>query len=534
MRMQPLSPKNRHRWLTRWALTSALLATTDSCPLAGLAQPPRQPTSNDSTAVSQLENAIENAIAIASPSVVAISRAAPQKLAPDELRVGTGFNDFRVNAPADDGAAVVGAGVIIDSTGLVLTQFLSVHEGDQHRITTVDRKTYPATVRAADARSGLAVLAIAPKSQASPLQRAGNTTNPAPTQPASAPSTFPAIRFADTAPLRKGQFVIALGNPFAIKTDGQPSASWGTITNLARKAPAGTNLNDTPGPANDFRTTLHHLGTLIQTDARLGFSTGGGALVNMRGELVGITTTAATIAGHEQPAGYAIPMNAAFRTIIETLKAGREVEYGMMGVGFGQQQLETPTGRTSRLTLLQVYPGSPAARAGLEGGDAVTHVDEKAVSDVDDVQLAVSLLRPATTTTIGYIRGGQSTTARVTLAKLAPLSKNIVSVRPESWQGMRVDYPTALTALELSQAIASATYDPAGCVLVTDVEEDSMAWKAGIRKGMFVNRVGKSRVSTPAEFQAATRDAGDSFDVQLTKPVEPTPEKSKPNASNQE
>ena len=66
-----------------------------------------------------------------------------------------------------------------------------------------------------------------------------------------------------------------------------------------------------------------------------------------------------------------------------------------------------------------------------------------------------------------------------------------------------------------------ARYDPEGCVLVTEVEEGSDAWKAGVRKGMFVSHVGQKRVTTPAEFQAATRDVGKSFDVRLTRPVEP-------------
>ena len=81
---------------------------------------------------------------------------------------------------------------------------------------------------------------------------------------------------------------------------------------------------------------------------------------------------------------------------------------------------------------------------------------------------------------------------------------------------MRVDYATALDAAELAQAIASGAYDPQGCVLVTEVEEGSDAWKAGVRKGMFVSHVGQQRVTTPAEFQAATRNVGEAFDVQLT------------------
>jgi len=460
-------------------------------PLVGLAQPSPIALSSDSAAIAQLERKFQDAIARAEPSVVAISR---------------------VVTPGKDGRPgnVVGCGVIIDPVGLVLTQYVNVHEGDNHFVTTSDRNSFPAAIRAADARSGLAVLAMAP---ANSLPRPGAA-------PQQSKSTFPALPLGDADTLKKGQFVIAIGNPFAIASDGQATASWGAVTNLAQKAPVGTNLNDTPGPTGDFRTSLQHLGTLIQTDARLGWSTGGGALINLQGELVGITTTVATIAGHERPAGYAIPISAAVRRIIDKLKAGQEVEYGMLGVGFGQFALGPPQDASSRLTLQQVFAGGPAARAGLREGDAITSIDGKPVKDVDEVQLAVSALPPASTTAVGYIRGGQTSTKQLTLAKLAAVGENVVTAPAESWRGMRVDYPTALDALALGQAIASAAYDPAGCVLVSDVEENSEAWRAGVRKGMFVSHVGQQRVSTPAEFHAAARNVGNSFDLRLTKPTE--------------
>ncbi len=327
--------------------------------------------------------------------------------------------------------------------------------------------------------------------------------------------------------MRKGQFVIAIGNPYAIQTDGQPTASWGIVTNFARKAPSGTNLNDAPGPTGDYRTTLHHLGTLIQTDAKLGFSAAGGALINLHGDLVGLTTTAATIAGHEQPAGYAIPINAATHRIIDTLKQGREVEYGMLGVAFGQQVAETPNNNTARLALVQVFRGGPADRAGLESGDVLTRVAEQPVDDVDAVQLAISTLPPAAVTTLEYVRGGKPKTTSVTLAKLAVAGKKIASVRPNTWRGIRVDYATALEAAELLPAISSGALDPNGCVLVSEVEEGSVAWKTGVRKGMFISHVGGKRVTSPAEFQAATGSVGEKFDIRLTQPVADEPAKAK-------
>ena len=467
---------------------------------------------DSATIVAAIEQSLVEAIAHAEPSVVAVSRKPPAASPPVETLPGDVFNDLRAASKPKTGDAVVGAGVIIDRAGLVLTQYLAVHEGDTHAVTTTDGKTYPATIRAADPRSGLAILALDPTS---PLQRPGNDGN--------VPNTFPAIRFAADSSLRKGQFVIAIGNPFAIEADGEPTSSWGIITNLAGKAPTGTNLNDTPGPYNDYRTTLHHLGALIQTDAKLGWNAGGGALVNLRGELVGITTTAATIAGHEQPAGYAIPLNATIRRVIDTLKQGREVEYGMLGIGFGPPMVlgNVPNNADARsqLSVSQVYPGGPAARDGLANGDIITSINNQPVDNIDSVQLAVSALTPGAATEVAYERAGRASTATVTLAKLAVVGQSIATVRSEPWLGMRVDYATALDDNELAQAISSGAFDDQGCVRVSEVEPDSEAWSAGVRPGMFISHVADKRVSTPSEFRAAVRSVKSVADLKFTKPL---------------
>ena len=500
------SPRDRDgQWHTpRWRAIGMLLATA-LAPLSGVAQAPRNVDSDRLAVIAALEQAVVEAIARAEPSVVAISRTSRA----DAVVIGDAFGDLRPIRDAESTPTTVAAGVIIDPAGLVLTQYLAVREGEQHAITTTDGNTYSATIRAADPRSGLAVLAI--ERTAGPPRRTGNSTPNVPVQP-----TFPAIQFGDAEKLRKGQFVVALGNPFAIESDGQPTASWGIVTNLARKAPADANLNDAPGPSGDYRTTVHHLGTLVQTDAKLGWSAGGGALVNLQGELVGVTTTLATIAGHEQPAGYAIPINITFRRIIETLKQGREVEYGMLGISFGIG--ETGAERAG-VTVGDVIPGSPASRAGLQTGDSIVRVGDQPADDVEAIQLAVSMQPPATVTTIEYQRVGRSATTEVTLAKLAVAGKTIATVRPEAWRGIRVDYPTAVDTTALMQAVDSGAYDPQGCVLVRQVEPQSEAWQTGVREGMFISHVGDRRVSTPAEFFAAANELGDKLDIRLTRPV---------------
>jgi len=132
---------------------------------------------------------------------------------------------------------------------------------------------------------------------------------------------FTPITFGDAKKLKKGQIVIALGNPYAIARDGQPSASGGIISNLARKIGTKATVED---------QSLHHFGTLIQTDAKLNFGTSGGALLNLKGEMVGLTTSLAATSGYEQAAGYAIPIDKEFLDIVDKHKKGQAVPYGFL------------------------------------------------------------------------------------------------------------------------------------------------------------------------------------------------------------
>ena len=169
----------------------AIFTTAALQPLAGLAQPPDNASTNRLPVVAALEQTLVDAIARAEPSVVAISRTTPAAAAAAAQPPLLADDVFRELRPANLEASVppvVAAGVLIDKSGLVLTQYLAVHEGDAHTITTIDGKTYPATIHAADPRSGLAVLAMG--SRNSPARTGSAATNAAPA------ASFPAIRWA--------------------------------------------------------------------------------------------------------------------------------------------------------------------------------------------------------------------------------------------------------------------------------------------------------------------------------------------------
>src|SRR5262249_6527951 len=117
------------------------------------------------------------------------------------------------------------------------------------------------------------------------------------------------------------------------------------------------------------KITLHHYGTLLQTDARLNLGSSGGALIDMNGELIGLTTATAALTGSETAGGFAVPMDASMRRIVDVLRRGQEVEYGFLGVGLN------PVKPEEGLRLSEIVPNSPASRVGLEREDILLKVN---------------------------------------------------------------------------------------------------------------------------------------------------------------
>ncbi|MHB8903312.1 MAG: S1C family serine protease, partial [Thermoguttaceae bacterium] len=257
-----------------------------------------------------LEGTLVKAIAASSPSIVAISQVRkrdPGQNLNFEIRPGPlGMPVLPHQLPSPEDADFIpteyATGVVVDRRGLVLTAYHALRPDSEYFVTTHQQRRYRASIKAADPRSDLAVLTL------------------------EADDLVP-LALGDAGKLRRGQFVIALGNPYSVARDGQASASWGIVANLNRKAPPAPSETDSAG-----KPTIHHFGTLIQTDARLNLGTSGGALVDLEGRMVGLTTALAAVAGYETSAGYAYPVNEMFRRVLDTLKRGREVEYGFLGI----------------------------------------------------------------------------------------------------------------------------------------------------------------------------------------------------------
>jgi S1-C subfamily serine protease len=364
----------------------------------------------------------------------------------------------------DDPEAVpesYGSGVVIGEKGLILTNYHVIRDAAQIFVRLPGRRGGFADPYAADPRSDLSVLRL----------------REVPTPP------LPEIRLGDGDHVRKGQLVLSIANPFAAGFhDGSPSASWGIISNIRRRAP-GRPPRQEQDRAN---ITLHHYGTLLQTDARLNLGCSGGALIDLKGEMIGLTTAAAALTGTETAGGFAVPMTGRMRRIIQVLKEGREVEYGFLGVSSNPLQ-QRPGGGVQ---IDVVIPGSPAFRAGLRPYTTILRVDGQPVNDQDDLFLAIGSALAGSEVRLDLLARPQP--VMVKLAKFYVPTPGVVSTKPPFVRGMRVDYASVPVQRDLLRDV------PTG-VWVREVQPGSEADKAHLQDAI-ITLVNDQEIHNPEEF----------------------------------
>jgi len=492
--------------LARWIAFATLV-----WPATGGAQEPAPAAPTVPDALVALEDAMVKAIERAQQSVVAIARVrkgSPALRAPDDALVPSQFENFPLSFLTESNPASpdfvpneFATGVVLDRDGHIVTNYHVLGDPTQNdyfiwaqrRPFKVLRVDAPEAVKAGDPWTDLAVLKVA----ASDLE-------PMP--------------LGDASTLRKGMIVIALGNPYGIARDGEVSASWGIISNLRRATAPDPR---TTGVGSD-RSSLDQFGTLIQTDARLDFGTSGGALVNLRGEMIGLTTSLAAVVGYEQPAGFAIPVDDTFRTVVDMLKQGRLPTFGFLGVQPEHLSLVDRQAGRFGARVLRVVPGTPAAKAGVQPDDVITHVNATQVYDKNSLFRELSRLPADETVTLTFERRvalreqPKVMTTNVVLSKkyVAGARPPFAQVPDPLWRGLRVEYPSALPP-QLSTLGAQAV-DVEGCVAVAQVLRDSPAWRAGLRSGEYISHVGSRRVSTPGQFHEVVAPLTGDVRLQLT------------------
>jgi serine protease Do len=362
--------------------------------------------------------------------------------------------------------------VIVADAGLVLTPYHVVRDATKVYVRVGPRGSY-ADIFAADYRSDLAVLKLlAP------------------------PRDLKAVTFGDGGALRKGQFILVLSSPFvAGARDAGANVSCGVVSNLRRRVvTAGREAGE-----KDYRRPLREFGTLIQTDAGRALGSSGAAVVNLKGELVGMTTALAPFPGGEA-GGFAYPFDQNLRRIVQVLATGREVEYGFLGVTL-------TAARSGGVRLVGVTPGSPAERAGLLPEDVIVEAQGVPLHDTDDLFLHVGAALAGTDVELVVkTPGGPPRAATVRLAKYyypEPLP-NIASARPGPVRGLRVEYTSVLVQMPGAKQDAI----PPG-VVAREVQPGSPAERAELKPWQdVIVKVNGLAVSTPDEFYRAARGAG--------------------------
>jgi serine protease Do len=430
--------------------------------------------------VSALETVVSDAIARAEPSVVAIHRLKgdnPQetlairgKSRPGAvLEPGRPRGRFLRELDATDQISFdFGSGVVVGSEGQILTAYHVVRGAARLSVRAADRQRFEAEIIAADPRSDLAV--IVPMAV-----------------PGMPPPMLRPMPLGDATHMRKGAFLLAIGNPFNAAQDGKPSASLGILSNVARRVEP--EQDEMTNFARRFQ--FPNYPTLLQLDAKLNLGMSGGAVVNLRGELVGLTTMASSPAGFDAMAGYAIPMDRIGRRAVETLKQGKEIEYGLLGI---RAQL----GSTNRVE--EVSANSPAAQGDIVANDEILAVNDIPVTDFDTLILAINSFAPGDEVRLKIRRAGKDLLKTVLLAKYPVDGDMIATNRKPAWRGLRIDYQSTLSA---RTAMPNFLEPLPGGVVVSEVQENSPAARAGLKKFQVIRQVEKTPVTTPPQFEKA-------------------------------
>ena len=285
--------------------------------------------------------------------VVSISAACSTIDSADTLRTES-LNHERLEGMLERTTRMVGTGFIIDPDGYILTNEHVVGEGESVWITTDDRKVYPAIVVGSDPRSDLAVLKV-------PV------------------SKLPAVRFAAYNSAKRGQWAIAMGNPYGLATEGEQCMSVGIISAVERSLPK----------LSKKENRLYS--NLIQTTAQINPGNSGGPLFNLNGEVIGINTAVILPEKRTNGIGFAMPITADLMRRVHDLKEGNEIVYGYMGV-----MVSTPTAMDRQAAGLKeavgvhvdgVEPDSPASEANkIKANDVIVEINGEMVRDSDHVR----------------------------------------------------------------------------------------------------------------------------------------------------
>lgn len=354
------------------------------------------------------------------------------------------------------------SGVIVDNDkGYILTNFHVVQGAEEVMITLSDGRHFPAKLIGGDPESDVAVVQI----QADKLQ---------------------SITLGDSDTLKVGDFVLAIGNPFGLNS----SVSSGIISALGR-----TDLG------------IEGYEDFIQTDAAINMGNSGGALINIKGELIGINTAILSSAGGNMGIGFAIPINMA-RNIMQQLIQFGEVRRGLLGV---VAQSLTPdlasafrSSKTHGAIISQIVAESPAADSGLKIGDVVLTINDKPVNNASELRNQIGLASIDSVITLGIERLGKAQTIKIKITDPRTHTTILSRINP-NFAGMEV--------AKIHDIIA--THGDVNGLKLVQVNYGSAAWRAGLRAGDIITEVNHQNIASVKDLENAAKKQSDALLVRV-------------------
>jgi serine protease Do len=413
-----------------------------------------------------LESKFEHLAKTLAPSVVSIS-ASSQAFDSDDLLRAEDMNPEKLDALLDRTTRMVGTGLIVDANGYILTNEHVVGEAENVWVTTDSGKVYPALVVGTDPRADLAVLKIP-----------GTNLQP--------------VKFSTDA-LRRGQWAIALGNPYGLATAGSECLSIGVVSALDRSLPK----------LSKKENRLYS--GLIQTTTQINPGNSGGPLFDIRGRVIGINTAVILPEKKTNGIGFAIPITDQLLASLEELKQGRPVVYGYLGVS-----VSTPTSRERRdagadpeegVRVETVDKGSPAWSV-LKENDFLVRVNAQTVRDSDQFVRLVGTAPTDHPADIIIYRDGRPKTLSVSLGRRqAPMAAVTRQSRRLRWEGLVLgpvprNWDTGHKAAEGTDR---------GLVVLAVAERSRFA-KQGIREGDIITEIAGKALADVTDLQTVLND----------------------------
>ena len=364
----------------------------------------------------------------------------------------------------------LGSGVIVDPSGLVVTNYHVIEGMTQVKVALSDRREFEAQIVLRDPRTDLAVLRI----------KGGDP--------------FPFMQMGDSDALEVGDFVIAVGDPFGV---GQ-TVTQGIVSALAR-----TDLG-----ASDY-------GFFIQTDAAINPGNSGGALADLDGKLVGINSMIYSRSGGSMGIGFAIPVNMVKGVVSAALHGGATVKRPWLGATLQDVSKDIADnlglGRPAGALVVDVVERGPAAAAGLKRGDVIAAIDGRSVDDAESVDFRLGIEPLGGSASLKVIRNGRTLDLPLKL-EAAP------EIPPRDTLTIRGQSPFAgAEVMNLSPAVKEelSLKGAAEGVVVAAVADGSTAAQVGVQKGDIVVAVNGEKIGTTRELEKACAERADLWDLTI-------------------